>query len=81
MTSLHLSCDLNTVNSTKSPKLWPESGLSWDHVGTKSKTSWEQVTATNLRGCRNLATEVKSTAKVTARVTAKVTTYPGASKA
>lgn len=44
----------------------------------------EQVTkhvpATNRRGYRNFAAEVKSTAKVTARVTAKVATYQGASK-
>ncbi|MDK2912922.1 MAG: hypothetical protein PWR29_1879 [Methanolobus sp.] len=39
----------------------------------------KQVPATNCRGHRDLAAEVKSTAKVTARVTAKVTTYPGAS--
>lgn len=44
MTSQHHVCELDAMNSTKlRPKLRPESGPSWNHVGTESKTSWEQV--------------------------------------
>jgi hypothetical protein len=48
MTSLHHVSELVAINGTKSrpksqPKLRPESGPSWDHVGTKSDPSREQV--------------------------------------
>ena len=44
MTSLHHVSEHVAINGTKSrPKLWPKSGPSWDHVGTKSGPSRDKV--------------------------------------
>lgn len=44
MTSKHHVSELDAINGTKSwPKSQPESGPSWDHVGTKSGPSRDQV--------------------------------------
>lgn len=48
MTSRHHVSELDAINGTKSwpklrPKLQPEAGPSWDHVGTKSGLSRDKV--------------------------------------
>lgn len=44
MISQHHVSELDAINGTKSrPKSQPESGPSWDHVGTKSGPSRDQV--------------------------------------
>ncbi len=40
MNPQHHVSELDAINGTKSQ---PESGPSWDHVGTKSGPSWDQV--------------------------------------